>query len=277
MRSLTSAFGRLFLVIALLSVSSNALASGPWDGAWVRDSARSHGPDVVELSASADGTWEFFDGAERHPFVPDGRVHTQDSSRIDRRATMPDARTLLLVESMHGREYDVYSMMLSQDGKILTVGETRLEWSGHKNESSQAYTRSGTGTSFLDSWKEIPTTSATKPAPKAQTAPVVPNWVIWTGPDGTMTWYIPRTGEVLRGKADMVPRRLGGPLYDGDTFTWKQTAPDRLEFIAYVDGAPEEYAIETISTDGQTLTDVLWAAGHEDSKLVSVYRRLTKE
>jgi hypothetical protein len=91
-----------------------------------------------------------------------------------------------------------------------------------------------------------------------------------------MTWYTPPSGEVLRGKANMVPRRLGGLLYDGDLYL-EQIGPDRLEFIAYVDGAPREYAAETISTHDQTLTDVLWAVGREYSKLISVYRRLTQE
>ncbi len=89
-----------------------------------------------------------------------------------------------------------------------------------------------------------------------------------------MTWFIPETGEVLRGKADSVQRRIGGPLVDGETFAWKQSAPDRLELTAYMDGKPDEYAVETISQDGQTLTDTVWAPGHEDQKVVRVFRKL---
>ncbi len=100
-----------------------------------------------------------------------------------------------------------------------------------------------------------------------------PAWVIWTSTDDVMTWFIPSTGEVLRGKADGVLRRIEGPYFDGSTFTWKQTSPNQLDSVAYSEGKPEEYAVETISADHETLTDVLWAAGHEDSKVVSVFHR----
>lgn len=81
---------------------------------------------------------------------------------------------------------------------------------------------------------------------------------------------------MLRGKADGLQRRIEGPYYDGMTFKWTQKTPHELDFVAYSDGKPTEYAIETISSDSQTMTDTLWAPGHDDRKVISVFQRHPK-
>ncbi len=57
-------------------------------------------------------------------------------------------------------------------------------------------------------------------------------------------------GETLGGEADMKLREMQGADHNGTFFNWKQRSPSRLEFIAYIDGKPEEYGVETLSADG---------------------------
>ena len=265
------------LVTLILALgAADAFASGPWDGSWFRDAKRSHVPEVIQLSLAPDGTWTFFDGFTDERFVADGKLHRNGLSASEIRASQPDPHSLLIVKGIHGREYATEAMSLSGDQMTLTRNFQRLDWDGQQRQSSKSYRRATSGNSLQGLWNPAPVTdgsdAATVQQPVTRPAPQ-PSWVIWTGSDGTMTWFIPRTGEVLRGKADMQPRLIAGPYYDGETFTWKQTSLDRLEFTAYIDGRPVEYAVETVSRDGQTWTDTLWAPGHENTKSVSIFQR----
>ncbi len=267
---------RSSVALCLAIFSTHAFASGPWDGSWFRDAQRSHFPDVIQLSLAADGTWTFFNGFVEERVVADGKVHRNGSSAIELRAWQPDPQTLVIAEGIHGREYETDSLSLAADRRTLTSKVQRLGWDGQERRSSETYSRTEPGDSLQGSWKPAPASGSSgalgPQQPLANSAPQ-PSWVIWTGSDGTMTWFIPRSGEVLRGKADMEPRAIAGPYHEGETFTWKQLAPDRLEFTAYIDGRPIEYAVETVSPDRETWTDTLWAPGHEETKAVSIFRR----
>lgn len=262
-------------LIMLTVVGPAAFASGNWDGSWVLDKILSRQPDVMELGRSSNGSWHFFDGYSDRAFLAHASVHRAGSSGLEDRVSMPDARTLSLTESIYGRDYRRYALSLSTDGQVLTMAVRSLPWDGRPRETSKTYLRSRPGKSFQGAWRLAPNAA---PAPSTQAAPAAlpaqPFWVIWTGLDGTMTWFIPPTGELLRGKTDGLPRPIHGPLYDGETFAWKQSAPNRIEFTAFLDGQPEEYAVETISQDGQTFTDTLWAPGHEDCKVISVFHKI---
>ena len=89
-----------------------------------------------------------------------------------------------------------------------------------------------------------------------------------------MSWYRPSAGELIRGKADGQSRPITGPqIPEGMTFIWKQTSPYRIEFYASINGRLVELAVETLSPDGKTFTDALWASRHEDEKDVRVFRK----
>jgi hypothetical protein len=87
-----------------------------------------------------------------------------------------------------------------------------------------------------------------------------------------MTWYIPSTGELIRGRADGKSRPITGPqVASGTAHVWKQISPYQLEFYASVNGQLVEKAIEALSPDGKTFTDTLWRAGYDNEKDVRVY------
>lgn len=204
----------LFLLVAR---SACAAASGPWDGAWFLDQAASRRTHSLQLSLVAKNTWRFFNGVEDRTFVADGKSHRTKSSAIERRASAPNPHTLLLSEGIHGRQYESDTLLLSADGQMLTCNAQRLRWNGESRKRSLTYTRTSPGNTFQGSWQEVePQASQSQPSSQPATAtPPQPAWVIWTGPDGVMTWFIPSTGETLRGRADGAPRRIEGPYYDG--------------------------------------------------------------
>lgn len=268
-------FHRQFLIVCLATCSACAAASEAWDGAWFLDRAASQGATGIVLSWSKHDAWHFFDGYEDRSFIPDGRIHRAKTSAIEHRASSPDPLHLFMAEGIHGREYESYAFSLSPDLQTLTCTLMRLRWDGQPRTRSIVYQRSSRGTTLQGSWKETePRPTQKQPTvPTTAAPPPQPAWVIWKGSDGVMTWFIPSTGEMLRGKADRVWRRIEGPYYDGMMFKWTRKTPHQLDFVAYSDGKPQEYAIETISPDGQTLTDTLWAPGHQDSKVISTFRR----
>jgi len=84
--------------------------------------------------------------------------------------------------------------------------------------------------------------------PKPYVPPVGPFWIISSSQDGTMTWSVPYTGEVIHGKADGQSRPITGPqIPPGITFVWKRISTNRLEFYASKDGRLVERAV-TITT-----------------------------
>lgn len=264
------------LALSLILSHASANASGPFDGTWYLDAQRSSFPDVLQLQKRSDGTWTYFDGSIVLTLKTDGEVHRTGSSAFEDRALQPDPQTLLIASGIHGREFSETTLSLSADRKTLVRTSKRWGWDGKEKSSATTFARTTPGNTLQGTWKGVPdqkspTTADARPTDAKPGRKLA--WVIWTGADGTMTWFIPNTGETLRGKADSKPRRIQGPYHDGETFTWHQTSPNVLQFTVYIDRKPVEYAEETISPDGQTYTDSLWAPGHEDTKLVSVFTR----
>jgi len=166
-------------------------------------------------------------------------------------------------------------------GATLTGTYTRVYPDGREVTSSTRAVRLSGGPGLEGTWKEISATgtstataaAANSKSTNAAEQPRRPYWVISTSPDGVMTWFIPATGELIRGKADGRPRPITSPQQPAArTFVWKQVSPHRLEFFAS-DNGQLATAIETLSSDGRTFTDEIWAAGHEDEKDLNVYEK----
>ena len=270
------AWAAIVVSLCFAICSGTAFASGPWDGTWYIDAQHSSRHSVLQLTLASDGVWTIFDGDVVFKAAADGQVHRQGSSANEIRAFQPDPRKLVVARGIHGREYDQKALTLSADGKTLTSQERRLGADGRERHTVVTYVRLSASNGLQGEWTPVSVAPNAEPASAqsgiSKPAPR-PAWVIWTGADGTMTWFIPNTGETLRGKADTKLREIQGPYNDGTFFSWKQTSPTRLEFTAYVDGKPEEYAVEMLSEDSQTFTDTLWAPGHEDSKTISVFHK----
>ena len=89
-----------------------------------------------------------------------------------------------------------------------------------------------------------------------------------------MSWFIPATGELIRGKPDGRARPITGPQQPArPSFVWKGTSTHQIEFLVSDKGHLIERATETLSADGETFTDELWSVGHEDEKDVRVFRK----
>jgi hypothetical protein len=269
---------RSFLVIGAVLIAvwaGPASADGPWDGSWFRDDAQSHYADhSFTFRRTADGKWQYTSGDETFVFATDGKPYPEmNAPDLSLRASASGERLLETAESAYGRDTARVRYLVATDGKSMSLTSTRVYPDGREVTSDSTVVRLSQGSGFEGTWKEH--SEPVKPAASGTAAPAArPYWVIFTSADGVMTWFIPATGELIRGKPDGQPRPLTGPEQPGGrTFVWKQVSPRRIDFFASDNGHLVETAIETLSEDGATLTDTLWAAGHEDEKDVRVFRK----
>jgi hypothetical protein len=287
-------------VLSLRAASAHADADHPWDGVWYLDASRSHfALHSFTFSRIANDMWRYDDGSSVCNFRPDGTPYPHlYAPDVTTTVNVSGTRTIDLVVSSYGRDEERARWMLATDGQSFAATDTRVYPDGHEEVFASKMARVGAGTGFEGRWKEAADSLAAKPQPSrvsgrrsrghtgqasrasapassaSASQPPRPYWVISTSVDSTMTWFIPATGELIRGRADGRPRPITGPQQPARrTFVWRQVTDRQLDFIASDSGHRIEFAVETLSADGAMLTDTLWAPGHESEKDVRVFRR----
>ena len=274
----------IFVGLFIAILWSSGIASSPWDGLWFYDAGQSHESDhTYILSRLPNGTWKYDDGANSFPFAADGRPYPELPENFTLRVTRLSEGAFDYVVEGYGRVMGRHHQELAADGKTLTERVTRIYPDGGEVESATVSVRVSGTSGFEGTWKKLAsgasresTTAVSQPvtSPSTSVQSHRPYWVISTSADGLMSWYIPATGELIRGKADGKPRPITGPQVAlRTTFVWKQTTPYHIEFYASVNGHLVETAIETLSPDGKTFTDALWDTGHEDEKDIRVFHK----
>jgi len=195
---------------------------------------------------------------------------------------MEQGGVLELIESGYGRDMQRARWEPATDGAALTVTSTRIYPDGREITTTSSAVRVAGGSGFAGTWREVPQNSARAASAGAPNPNREPDtrvdsrayWVISTAPDGVMSWFIPATAELIRGKPDGPPRPITGPQQPSRrTFMWKIRSARRIEFCASDNGHLVERAMETLSANGQTFTDELWLVGHEQEKDVRVFHK----
>jgi hypothetical protein len=252
--------------LILCAASPVFCSGGQWDGRWFYDTAASTVPShTYTLQKLSNGSWRRDDGDSSFEVAPDGKSHLESGSGVSITVTRLDTTNFDYVEVDPEGATTRHHQQLSADSATITDRFLRVYATGKQLENETTSVRVGKGSGFEGRWKTMP---------KPFVPPPGPYWVITSSPDGTMTWTIPFTGEVIQGKADGQSRAIAmAGIPSATTFIWKQPSPDRLEFYASEKGALVEIAIETLSQDGKTFTDTLWSPSHEDEKRISVYRK----
>jgi hypothetical protein len=255
-------------------------AGSPWDGLWYLDKANSRFVDrLVTLEHLPKGMWRYTEGGSVAVFAPDGRPYPEANSPDFTMTARLGRNTLELVESAYGRDMQRDRWELAQGGRSLLITATRIYPDGRDVTSRSTATRVEGESGFPGKWKiaaenESSDTTPADERQKAASAMPRPYWVISTAADGVMSWFMPATGELIRGKPDGRSRPLTGPQQPaGRRFAWKQVSPNHIEFFASDRGHLVGRATETLSADGTMFTDTLWSPGHEDEKDIRVFRK----
>lgn len=262
-------------------VTAGAQGASPWDGMWYLDTANSHfGEHHVALEQLPSGLWQYTQEASSTVLALDGRPYPEANAPDFTMTARLRGNALELVESGYGRDIQRDRWELAEGGRSLRITSTRIYPDGREVTSGSTATRLKGQSGFAGEWKinaEEHSSSAIPKDPgqeRADSAPSRPYWVISTAANGVMSWFIPATGELIRGKPDGRSHPLTGPQQPaGRTFAWKQVSAHQMEFFASDRGRLVERATETLSSDGTTFTDTLWSAGYEDEKDIRVFRK----
>lgn len=245
-----------------------AVANSSWDGLWYLDSgASTYAPHSFSLQHRDDGSWRYDDGSSIYVFRPNGKPWPQALAPGFTVIATLTSNVLDITERGYGRDMERWRRVLSSDGRRITGTDTRFYPDGHEAVSPLHTIRVGQGTGFAGRWTEPAEPQvSTNPAAAGPTAVAVqrqPHFVISTASDGTMMWYLPATGELIRGRADGRGRPLLGPQQPLQrTFAWQWLGRRKLLFTCRDRGKLIETAVETLSADGRSFTDTLWSAGY---------------
>ena len=186
-----------------LAVCPLALASGPWDGVWFYDEAKSHRSDhTYSLAKLPNGMWQKDSGFQKYTFRMDGKPYPTLPSDFTVAVTQTSPNVMDWVYSGFGRDLQRSHDELSADGKTITSRVIQLLPDGTESPRIRTAVRVAGASGFEGTWKEQP---AVIPAiGTGQTRR--PTWVISTASDGMMTWYIPPRANLY----------VGGPTANHD-------------------------------------------------------------
>jgi hypothetical protein len=255
---------KLLLACALFSLTSlSAVASdNPFASTWKLDLLKSHFTgDTFTYTTAANGMMHYTDGSTTSfDFGIDGKEYPTADGRT---ATWtPDGdHAWKSVIKFNGKVLATSRRELSADGKTLTIVSTGTRPDGSPFKEELVYTRV-TGTSGLaGKWRN---TKYNQDEPDSLI-------IAFPTPD-TVRWEIPAYKETITGKTDGSDLPITGPNMPKTlTVSIKMDSSHKLSYTVKREGKPFIYGIDTISSDGKTLTDVSWTAGKESEKQTGIY------
>jgi hypothetical protein len=85
-------------------------------------------------------------------------------------------------------------------------------------------------------------------------------------------WISDAQKVILNGPVDGTPSPVQGPSEpEGATIAFKQLTPNKVEWTYAVKSTVLQKGVDSVSSDGKSLTSVSWAPGKESEKTSEVY------
>jgi hypothetical protein len=247
------------LVLPALSVYA---ADNPWVGTWKLDLAKSNFTgDTFTYTQAEKGLFHFSDGsAISYDFGIDGKEYPTPLGYTDI-WTAGGNNSWDTVVKLKGTIVDNVHRQLSADGKTLTITETGTKPDGSSFHDEEVYNRVGKGQGLIGKWKSSKVNIS------------APNTFLVAAPaEGVLRWEIPEYKETVKGKSDGSDLPIAGPTVpEGLTISIKMLADKKLTYTVKMSGKPISVAIQTLSSDGKTMTEVDWSPGKESEKSTAVY------
>jgi hypothetical protein len=253
------------LIVLSLALSSGAAfaTETPWTGTWKLDADKSHltgqtfsyskGPG--ELLHYEDGSTASFD------FGLDGKEYKTWANRVST-WTAAGKNTWDFVSKADGKVLSKGHVVLSEDGKTLTMIFTGTRPDGEAFREEDVYTRVSGTDGLLGTWR----TEKVKEPSGPQT------FVISSPAPGVLHYEIPDMKASAEGRVDGSDNRLSGPTVPpGSTISFQALTPTKLKYVMKINGKIDNTGEQTIAADGRSFSDVNWNPGKESEKATSVY------
>lgn len=249
------------LLLLAVSTSSALAADSPFAGTWKENVEKSKlAGDTFSYTPTATG-FQYSNGSTtKFDFAIDGKDYPASAGRTVSWTKSGDSVWDSVYKDSHGTVMSKVHRVLAPDGKTMTVTSTEFRADGTTSEDTVIRSRISGGPGLAGTWKEVKVTT---------TADIT---VISVPSPGHIKYEFPKDKQFVEGPLDGSPSRFQGQsVAEGATVAFKQRAPNELAWSYAVKGTVIQEGVDTVSSDGRTLTSVNWAPGKQKEKIVQVY------
>ena len=249
------------LVLLAANASAALAADSPFAGTWKLNVEKSKlAGETYTYTATATG-FQYSNGSTvKFDFATDGKDYPAFPGQTVSWTKSGDNTWDSVYKDDHGTVLSKVHRVLSADGKTMTVTSTDYRADGTTSQGTVVRARVSGGPGLAGTWKEVKVTTS------ADTE------IISVPSAGHIKYEFPRDKQFAEGPVDGTPSRFQGQsVAEGATVAFKQKASNELEWSYAVKGKVLQQGVDTVSSDGRTLTSVNWVPGKEAEKLTQVY------
>jgi hypothetical protein len=251
------------LTLYLLAASAGAAlaADSPFAGTWKLNLEKSQlAGQTLTYTATATG-FQYSNGSTvKFDFATDGKDYPVIPGRTVSWTTSGDNSWDSVYKDGKGTVVSKVHRALSADGKTMTVASTVYNADGTTAEETEVRARVSGGPGLAGRWKEVKDSG-------------VPTTLILSFPvPGRYKSERPSDKEIREGTLDGTPSTIQGPTVpESLTIAVKELTPTKMAVTFASKGTVLEKGVQTVSSDGKTMTYVGWAPGKESEKTIEVY------
>lgn len=249
-----------FAFCGLLGTSAFG-AKNPWVGIWKLDLAKSKFTGyTIEFAPDGNGGMLMRSSSCALTFRPDGTERATPMAKRASAWTKLGNNAFDTVTKTNGVVVAKTHREVSSDNKTLTRTAELTRGSGNVREV-ETFTRVGNGTGLVGTWL-----STKQQRTAEETVVILP------APAGSFRTIMPDFNEAVSGKLDGsdIPVKDTKRL-PGVTIAITKPSERRLEYTIKSNGKVMFKGYQTLSADGNTLTDVSWGLDRQQEKSTGVY------
>ncbi len=249
--------------LLVLPVGAAYAANSPWNGTWKLDPQKSHFTgQTFTLSERPGGMLHFEDGSS---VSSDFRLDGKEYPTLPNRTvswTPAGKNTWDRVGRVDGKEIYKARVVLSEDGKTLTMSFTGTRPDGNAFHEEDVFSRVSGTDGLVGTWRTAKVTGPSGPQTFVFSSPAA----------GVMHVEIPDMKISVEGRTDGTDYALAGPsMPPGATISLKRLNATKMKYVMKIDGKVDNQGVQSIAADGRSFTDTNWNAGRENEKTTAVY------
>lgn len=255
----------ILLLCALLALPAGAAfaTDSPWTGTWKLDADKSHlAGQTFTYSKGPGGLLHYEDGSTASfDFGLDGKEYKTWANR----STIWNAtgkNTWERVAMADGKVLSKGHVVLSEDGKTLTVTFTGTRPDGEAFHEEDVFTRISGTEGLIGTWRTTKVTAPNGPQ----------TFVISSPAPGILHYEIPDMRASTEGRTDGSDNVLtGSEIPPGSTISFKALSPTKISYAMKINGKLDSIGEQTVAPDGRSFSDVSWNPGRESEKTTAIY------
>lgn len=261
--TMSKRFSVLLLLASMFQVSSAQQAVPRlWVGTWKLDRSASHFVGFVVTIHRLPHSYRFDLEGTTIEVGDDGNDYVTIPTRTTSFKQL-NANQWLRIHKIDGKEIDTSTFTLSPDGRSFVIHTVATDDKGEKHESDELFKREDTGTGIDGTWRS--SSAGINASERLDIEAAQGGGLRFSYPGEDLFFVSPLDGSsVAYGGAHAVP---------SIRVAVSTISPMQLRRTDFLKGSPYEEGTDTLSADGQQLTEVSWHVANPHDKDEAVYRR----